>query len=361
MQKFKNIIMKLGPNIKSLKLRACLSILDFCEILAMTPNVETLDLQFVHLRKTNAAKKRCIRDQDDLNLLHLKKLRLFCCGVEIVAVFKRLPAGVLHKLEWYYNGEKEAIEEILKKQPNITKIEIDSTTPLRLLDNLKLERFSFFCYGQDFKNDIIKVLKQQPELKSLILTVVIDNELMTAINELKQLEKLEISLYQSSTTTMSKLPKVKALKFNEINPEKIQALAELDNSHLESLSLFHINDGQLLRQIAASAPNLKSFFIYDSLYDSSINAIMRIFNYVESLTIFNTWDSTIFPNLKQLCKDEYFNAKLKKLEIYDDKFIVTKAFAKKLVALFPNLEQFIIFRETYNIQELKELAAGHND
>lgn len=255
-QRFKEVIRKFGPNIKQFLLRARLSTWDICEVLAMMPKLESLVFQVV--APTN---NRSVRDREELNLHHLKRLVIDKSDETSIQVFKRVPAGVLSEITlidlWVWD-ENEAISGIFKKQLNLTHLYCDSPFPLHLIKNLKLTELSLRYRAFDTRSEIFGMLKTQTGLECLIIDLALNHESMTVINQMKNLKELELRIEEGSSTAVNEIPRVKKLGLRGLNRECIDAFLELDNSHLESLLLDRAFVLEFMTgRITASAPNIQ--------------------------------------------------------------------------------------------------------
>jgi hypothetical protein len=262
LQKLKSAVEKFGTNIKSLKMEAKPSSLVFCEILSLIPNVESLFL----LNMSSPQKERNFRDQEDLNLKHLKSLVMINCEEKFASIFKRLPTGVLRELVFSTGLQfcNNFLHEVLLKQQYITKLSSNLAFPLRFLENFKLKSLDLAFIIKEPMNEIIDAIKMQPGLESLRLKVTMCNETMAVISQLKHLNELKIEINESSITALNQLPKVKNLVFDGYAEAFIEAFALLDNSNLEYISIsnrlmMYLRRTGQFHQFKASMPNILRF------------------------------------------------------------------------------------------------------
>lgn len=118
LKKMKNVIAKFGPKLKTFSLWAgegIVTALDACEILAMIPLVEKISFD-CYDDEEYPNKKRRVRDQEELNLRHLKCLKLDGSDVKILEIFKRLPANVLDEVRRGNENSTRSSQEARKDQ-----------------------------------------------------------------------------------------------------------------------------------------------------------------------------------------------------------------------------------------------------
>lgn len=285
-QELVNSIMEnYSASIKSLKyVRAEISESSFLKILALIPNVEHLDLQYLRDKRESLLKLHCT---DDLALMKMKSLAID--GVEFLSVFNRLPVGVLTELKVdRYNCE--SLMALVNRQLNIKELS---------LGHLDLRGSSVSSV------EIAAVLSKLPKLKSLTLAhqiyiqrVQVDARIMDAVSDLLELEMLAMDVSDTPEQSFANIRKLKNLKhltlrlswFTLCCRAKLKLVAESDNTSLITLAIggrFEMAI-DLLIALAQSAPHLKHFKISSASYSIRtvlVDVILKHFNFVEDLNI----------------------------------------------------------------------------
>lgn len=303
---------------------------EFLEILSLVPNVQTLTLGNLVLNRESNEKISC---NDELNLKQLKVLNFYDCDDEFMAVFRRLPEGVLTELRIIVSN-LDVMFDVFKRQTNIKKLYLESYNSARDPENLT------------------QLLSTQTKLKSLSLgrkMLVHENFVNFVANQFTELESFEIhnSCDSPSAALIAKISNLKTMKnlsiwIIDFEVGRVKSLIEYHNPGITELMLNIRNlDVNSIHQLGNSVPNLKVLIIQFARLDlHQLNAIMKIFNFVEFLEIPVNSDNHI-------AEGDYYNPKLTKLEINFDNTIRETQILDKFIACYPNLKKLKI--EGYSI------------
>lgn len=364
------IIKKFSAFIKYLKLEADIFVIDYLfEILSLVPNAECLVFSYLHKCRTENKKRRIApSNDDDLNLHHLKTLKLFECQEDFLVVFNRLPAGVLTELQLsIYN--LETLTVLFKRQTNIKKFNLERHSQGKLptcndniFDNLQLESL---MWRQHKYTRTDKILSKQKNLKFLRL----NNELIgegvmnVVTNQLTELETLAMDVSNVSLKSFLNIKKLKKLKmltlFSDagVNLSKLESFAKLDNSRITNLDIrrFPEISVDVVSALAKSVPNLKILRFNFKNY-MIFNAIRRNFNFVEALMVND--DLKQHHDTNNLIQDECTNAKLIELHLM---FLLPyeTPFLNNLIKDYTNLKKLTITSLTpISASQFKQILDG---
>lgn len=199
-----SIVKKFSASIKYLRIKVEMAMSELLEILSLVPKVEELALD-LQLPVEDTLSLQEMSSNGDLNLHRLKKLYFSSYSTEFLAVFSRLPVGVLRELELQYVDLFRAAIFLFKRQTNIKKLKLksyrvddDVTMISDIFDNLKLESLELY-HGSNFI--IATVLSKQAKLKSLTLKdVAVDRKIMNFVgNQLTELETFSVDISVTPT------------------------------------------------------------------------------------------------------------------------------------------------------------------
>lgn len=336
---------------------------DFLEILSLLPNAIHLYLGSISLERDDGPpqKKRRFQhyseDHEDLNLHKLKALTIHECSDEFLAVFKRLPAGVV--LELKLTGSNMNLYELnvlLKRQENVGKLKVNLSNrsgqsskviPIDMFDSLELQSFDF--EQRYYSCDLATILSKQKKLKYLDLTrqAVGEDVMNVVFNQLNELETLSINCSELPSTSVIITKKLKKLKKLLISSERstlhsFQTFARLDNSQITNLEIRIYNTSVpvfLISALATSLPNLKVASFICNMDGSVFNAILGNFNFVEVLRATTLRDFDYDTN--SFVRGDCVNKKLLELSI-ERRLPWDRTFLDLLGHCYPNLEKIVI-------------------
>lgn len=370
-----SIIKKFSATIKYLRFEShFLSMSDFLEILSFVPNAEHLVFESLSTEQSYRAvkeppqkKRRIESNNEDLKLLQLKILTFKDCKDEFLAVFNRLPAGLLRELK-LDNLNLDDLKVLFKRQTNIKKLIMKGFIdhfqrqfmPLihpqvapDIFDSLQLESIEW--RHNAYNSNIDTILSKQTKLKSLkLLDERVNEDLMNVIvNQLTELEIFSMNVSKPPVAAFVNIKKLKNLKDLTLRSDEDRSMtpfeqfAQLDNSRITTLDMRYIIDMsvELISALAKSVPNLKVLrFSCDSDY-RIFNAIMTNFNFVEVLqfdpfaTYFNHYQQNDVNN--HLMQGGCFNPNLIELSV-NYTLPYKRPFLKKLIADYPNLKKLVL-------------------
>lgn len=373
-RKITAIIKTFSATIKYLRLLCCddFSVPELLEILSLVPNVEVLILEDLDgLRNLTLSQKEIgeVTNNTDLHLLRMKKLTFRFPRVELLAVFNRLPVGVLTELT-LSNVRLSTLTGLLKRQTNIKKLNLrfrvwdKDTIAADIFDNLKLESLELWF---SYRYDLAMVLAKQTKLKSLKLYYANFNEefMYFVENHLTELETFSMNIVQSPSDAC--IPNINNLKslndfsvsLYDLGVNELKSLAKLPESLITRLSIRNAHKLSFIQASAKYVPNLKIFKLDDCCISTrQLNAIMRIFNFVEVLEISGT--SKIRPDFSDnsyLNVRDCFNPKLKKLTM-TRLLSFNIPFLDRLIADYPNLNKLVINPIDLSSTEFRRILNG---
>lgn len=128
-------IKKFSATIKTLELSSTsVETSTILEILSLVPNLENLHFNNLKFRPSNKQPFSGQKEDNDLNLHHLKALRVDGFKTELSFVLNRLPVGIFTKYKFY--GSAAALNVLLKRVTYIRYVKLDDWTPVESLDSL---------------------------------------------------------------------------------------------------------------------------------------------------------------------------------------------------------------------------------
>lgn len=338
------------------------------EILSLIPNAEHLIFSCLNLRDNWEIKRRRVFDDNDLNLRKLKKLQFIGDNLvrkdKFLAVFDRLPVGVLQELELRTFIFTAAIV-FLRRQTNIKRLEIDSfivdvPDSIGILDDLQLESLVICAYST---STVAKILSKQTQLKTLSIPYTDTDEdlLHLVVIHLTKLERLSIQIgTPPSPLCIANISKL-------INLKDFQVSLGIDSTtfQLESLTRYSIGitsleyirskllSVDLVKALAKSLPKLKVLKLSCSVNSSDIiNAVLTNFNFIEVLHIIGGVNGDNGLNIGNC-----FNPKLTDLMAPLPENI-SRSYLTKLIADYPNLKKFMIAWDPVASWEFRQILDG---
>ncbi len=326
---------------------------EFLEILSLVPNLEHLDIERLDLREKDVVRKRRKTSNDnDLDLHQLKKLCFRGNNIverdEFLAIFKRLPVGVLTELK-LSSFKFNAAFVLFQRQTNIIKLEMTgfvfkASDPIHILDDLQLESLVISSYSNN--GEIERFLSNQTQLKSLTIPYADATEdcLNFVANHQTELETLSITISTApSASCKANISKMKSLHHlsvfvnEDTATNQLESLTEYPHFGITSLSLHdRFLNVNLVQALAKSLTKLKAFKLYVYHNTEIVNTIMSNFNFVEVLHIRGDVDG-----YHTSVDGDCFNPKLTELIAPLPKN-APKMYLNKLIADYPNLKKFQI-------------------
>lgn len=375
-----SVVEKFSATIKFLSFKEACDESFLLDILLLTPNIESLHLKilydsvkpeqetflkrfvesvtskqlsiperwFASFRRNEAIQQRQDRNHD-LNLMKLSSLTIIRWK-DMYKELVRIPVGVLTELRiGYFQWNK--LSALIDRQPNIKKLKVeferDDNFGMEVFEKLTLESLEIDGYSLN-SVPVIAILSKQTKLKSLVLLgrKVVDGDVMSAVANNLELEKLEMIVSETPALSFVKIQKLKQLKDLKLewygrdhndSTVKLKIISGSDNFQLKKLSMHWDNEipPDCIERLVRSAPNLEQFKLFGNHPRSQfdVDTILQHFNFVKILTI-PLWHEPLIVH------GDYSNRQLRELSI---RFATADLFYKhwlpELISDYPNLNR----------------------
>ncbi|CAO1361511.1 unnamed protein product [Diamesa hyperborea] len=358
----KEILLEHGLSIESLEIEGLSNRIikdDLLNILNMLPNLEYLSITDL-LNDSTSRNIKIPLQEEVVNLLMLKELKLNFCDSQIAGIFNDLSPGVLEILEltniFIYSG---FLDRMFHQQWNINKLRIDygmidPSTNIYYGDKLEdcQDKFNLikdqetkwniptdhfhlthlrlkeFVLEKDNESEMfINSIKNQHHLVSLDLDdTVIKEATLGAICNLKQLEclRFRVEFFNHEgllhLKSISGIRELTIINSNTFDDDYMKTISYLRLPSLLKLNLelteLDSNDEYLVR-ISDNLPSLRTLKIRVALRSSTIITILTSFQQLKVLKLI-TYGSPADFNTNFLSNVKCKNTKLRKLEIAGD-------------------------------------------
>lgn len=391
-----SVVNKFSATIKFLTFIGTCTEFVFLETLALTTNIEYLELRRVDFQESRQAEEhpsfaiRCVealqlsklmipercyasckrndRRDDNLNLKKLKSL-MIVHWKDIFKEFVRLPVGVLTELrvaalDW------NILITLIDRQPNIRQLKFQCyggcDIGMEVFDKLTLESLEvdFFNVNKVTVATVAAILSKQTKLKSLTLLGrnIVNGVVMGAVANILELEKLEMNITETPFPSFAKIHKLKKLEDLKLeyigldHNDSTVKLEALDHVSMKRLNLVWRSKMSVavIERLAKSSSFLEQLVLLDYRRSQlEVNTILCHFNFVKILEI-----KIMCEPLVDRCN--YFNPKLKGLTVYfDNADLFYKHWLPELIASYPNISKLkLIFVDREPMCRIRPILDG---
>lgn len=356
----KQILMKFGENIKKVQIEFSLNEKELIELIALTPNLEEIRFGRNFLLSDSSVSDFVLNSTKlrSINITSRRDLEFFT---------KVLPLNILENLLVDVSIDVLLMEELLKKQTNIQKIQLRSCYPcIAVMEQLKLTELKLKYIVNDPYSDwdyLKSLLSCQKNLVYLDLwnyrdsmfVPLVNNDIMQIICQMENLEALYINIdgCHAAVPYFSNLKKLKLLYVMSFNLESLVGLDKL--SLLENLAIERFVNGircfvpaQTYQQMGRNFKKLKHLKIVKNV-THKINFFLENFPNLKSLNLSYGYTETSFAETLDYTGNRTFpNIKNLQIKISNARHgYIHMAYVDNLKRMLPNLTQLQINNMSY--------------
>lgn len=369
LQRIEAILTKYGKSIKNLRIWTSLNygIPPKCKgkplsenqlftWLKLTPNVETISLEKINIKKIRR------RSEEDLNLLQLKKIESLHTSYDSSVFFDSIPRDVVKTL--VLNDIKpESLKNFWERQKNLKELELFNVADFSIValanEHAQLELLKFNTDG-----NILSVVKNQPTLRYLdLMKIEITDDVFAIICNMKDLQVFYGRICSVSIRNFKSLRKLAELKELKLiddgdNPTRFYELSNMESFHqLKKTTLVYTNFELPEEVFIKFHQNFKSLRIF-LIRSASLKVVPMVLKHLKHLdkAVFNfsvlNYDNSL-PNMDGLAHEN-----LKELIIVRGCQIFKPLL--KLVNACPNLRKIAMTNvKDFTNEDLKEMLDCH--
>ncbi|CRK91670.1 CLUMA_CG005319, isoform A, partial [Clunio marinus] len=361
-----DVMVKFGGRIKRFKLWCSIQsesseLLEWqlIKILNCLPNVEDLTLRNI------CVGGRSSDDDSELNMHKLRNLMIDYCMFDSPNILNKIPKDTVRDLIFTFEPVDEtSYQQFFNKQTKIRKLEIFENDQINF-SHLELEHLKISS-----NINLPVVLRQQPKLRYLDFAITwIDNEIFTAMCELKDLEVAKMLIDQVSCHVFKSLKGM--FKLKEL---RLDSHCSYDGGYLLELSMMQFLQiekftllfserkisQEILIQLSQNFRKLKHIeFLNRSI--SIINTLLEYFPNLESI-LFDFFSIFGAPEDILIVSEDLRHENLKQFVVININMneVENTRSLLKLISVCPNLERIMLSKLTGIFHEdLQQIFDDH--